>query len=242
MNHSMPDLGIPQLKTGPSTRVSIGSGEIIDVTSAPRQARNQHDIVIFRNDYPRIPLGGHIHAFLAESVIATIEVKSILTEHELEVAILSAGRAKALQRHIGGAVRAGYVPPGILSYVVAYAGPANINTVYTWLKRIEARHGLNQANLPATGRERLQRVSEFIEAIFCLGLGTITFDNSPVGLVTDAMRVDHPTCKYTVLSQTNGNVLFLFILITQAVSGTSLQMPQVTRYLDGHEFNIRFHP
>lgn len=50
-----------------STRVSIGTGEIIDAASTPRQPRNQFDIVIYRNDYPRLDLGGGINAFLAES-------------------------------------------------------------------------------------------------------------------------------------------------------------------------------
>src|SRR5277367_2846337 len=57
-----------------SARASVGTGEIIDATSLPRQQRNQFDIVIYKADYPKIDLGGGISAFLAESVIATIEV------------------------------------------------------------------------------------------------------------------------------------------------------------------------
>jgi hypothetical protein len=122
-----------------SAQVSIGTGEIIDATSTPRQPRNQFDIVVYRSDYPRLDLGGGINAFLAESVIATMEVKSLLTEKELEKAILSARNVKNLQRNVSFAMTSGYVPPGILSYVVAYDGPTQIATVYQWLKRIETK-------------------------------------------------------------------------------------------------------
>src|SRR5882672_3148792 len=62
-----------------SARLAVGTGEVIDANSQPRQARNQFDIVIYKSDYPRIDLGGGINVFLAESVVATIEVKSVLT-------------------------------------------------------------------------------------------------------------------------------------------------------------------
>src|SRR4051812_42057752 len=62
-----------------SARLAVGTGEIIDAQSLPRQPRNQFDIVIYNSDYPKIDLGGGINAFLSESVIATIEVKSLLT-------------------------------------------------------------------------------------------------------------------------------------------------------------------
>jgi hypothetical protein len=41
-----------------SKRVSVGTGEIIDAASLPRQPRNQFDIVVYKNEFPRIDLGG----------------------------------------------------------------------------------------------------------------------------------------------------------------------------------------
>jgi hypothetical protein len=225
-----------------SSRVSIGSGEIIDAFSVPRDTRNQIDIVIFRNDYPRIHLSDDIQTFLAESVVATIEVKSVLQEEDLETAVLSTRNSKSLKRHIRTGFSVGYVPPGILSYVVAYTGPANIEIVYGWLKRIEERHGLNSASLPRAGSERLRVVSESIDGIFCLGLGTIIFDNSPMGFINDTQRSKHPENKYSVLSQSDGNLFLLFLLITQAVSGTSAQMPQLAQYLHRTRFQGDFLP
>jgi hypothetical protein len=110
-------------------------------------------------------LGGNIHAFLAESVVATIEVKSLLTREDLETAILSAGRAKTLQRNLITAFMSGYVPPGILSFVVAYDGPAQIATVRNWVRSIEKDHGLNTSELPRTRQERMTVLSQSIAGV-----------------------------------------------------------------------------
>lgn len=83
-----------------SDRVAIGHGEIIDAHSKPKEKRNQIDIVLYKRDYPRIDFGGGIYAFLAESVVATIEVKSELTPEELEQAIKAASNVKKLQRSL----------------------------------------------------------------------------------------------------------------------------------------------
>ena len=67
--------------------VAIGTGEIIDQNSRPNTPRRQHDIVIYKKSFPKIEIGGGIYAFLAESVIATIEIKSVLDKEALKQAI-----------------------------------------------------------------------------------------------------------------------------------------------------------
>jgi len=61
-----------------SANVAIGTGEIIDANSQPRAPRNQFDIVIYKNNYPKLDFGGGINGFMIESVVATIEVKRFL--------------------------------------------------------------------------------------------------------------------------------------------------------------------
>ena len=72
-----------------SSNVAIGTGEIIDANSLSGQARNQYDIVIYKRSYPKLDFGGGITGFLIESVIATIEVKSVLTQAEFGNARIS---------------------------------------------------------------------------------------------------------------------------------------------------------
>lgn len=225
-----------------SAKVAVGTGEIIDANSLPRQPRNQFDIVIYKADYPKIDLGGGVNAFLAESVIATIEVKSLLTQVELQAAIISANKAKKLQTNLITAFTTGYIPPGVLSYVVAYDGPAQISTVYSWLKSTEATHRLNQVNLPASDNQKLQTLSESLEGIFLLGKGSIIFDNAPLSLANTQLRTVNPNAKYQLVAGKEGNLMWLFLLITQAASNTSGQWGNLVPYLQRHPMSMQFLP
>jgi uncharacterized protein DUF6602 len=225
-----------------SSRVSIGTGEIIDAESRPRDARNQFDIVIYRNEFPRIDLGSGINAFLAESVVATIEVKSLLTEEELGKAVDAAHTAKCLKRNLVTSFTTGYQPPGILSYVVAYSGPAKMATVQAWLERKEHAAGLNANPLPPTGDARTRISSESIEGAFCLGLGSIVFDNSPISILDDKIRAANPIGRYTLFEQERGNLLWLFLLITQAMSGLTAQWANLVPYLSREQMAGKLAP
>lgn len=107
--------------------IAIGSGEIIDAQSRPGEARNQVDIVIYRKDYPKLHFGGDSHAFLVESVIATIEVKSKITKERLRKCIKSAYNIKSLERNLLTPSANEYTPPHVINYVVAYDGPTKMN-------------------------------------------------------------------------------------------------------------------
>src|SRR5437763_161337 len=80
--------------------VGIGTEEVIDSNSKPNEARNQLDIVLYKKHYPKLSFGGGINAFLAESVFASIEVKSTLNKENLRQAIKAARRLKELNRHL----------------------------------------------------------------------------------------------------------------------------------------------
>jgi hypothetical protein len=225
-----------------SAKLSVGTGEIIDANSQPRQPRNQFDIVIYKSEYPKIDLGGGISAFLSESVVATIEVKSLLTAAELDVAVKNAATAKKLQRNLIQSFQAGWVPPGIISLVVAYAGPAQIATVHGWLLNSEKNQGLNQTQLPPNGDMRTGISSESVESIICLGLGSINFDNAPMSLLNDQIRANQPDSKRQVIQSADGNLLWLFLLLTQAASNTTAQWPDLATYLQRVRFQSNFLP
>lgn len=214
-----------------SARLSVGTGEVIDAHSAARQPRNQYDIVIYKADYPRIDLGGGISAFLAESVVATIEVKSLLTEADLDTAVQNASNAKRLTRNLITSFTTGYVPPGILSYVIAYDGPANATTVENWLVQSEAARGLNQQPLPPTLAQRLTVLSESLEGVFCLGKHSVIFDNSPMSSVDDATRANNPQSKRLIVQGRDGNLLLFFLLLTQAGANVTGQWPNLASYV-----------
>lgn len=233
-----------------SSKLAVGTGEIIDANSAPREPRNQFDIVIYKSDSPRIDLGGGISAFLAESVVATIEVKSLLTEAELATANRNAAAAKRLTRNLFRSFSTGWVPPGIISFLVSYAGPARIETVHGWVERSDRDLGINQAPLPPPREQhpgmppapspRLSVVGGGIDACICLGLGSIIFDNSPISLVEDAQRIAQPLAKRLIIEEADGNLLWLFLLLTEAAFNVSAQWPNMAAYLGRHQFRGLF--
>lgn len=204
-----------------SERVAIGTGEIIDAQSQPRQQRNQIDIVIYKREYPKLDFGGGINGFLAESVVATIEVKSLLDKAELQTSTTSARNIKALTRSVTTAFSAGYQPPAILSYVVAYSGPASMQTVHGWLPSISAQTGVTYPRLPSDEMQRIQMPSPALDGVFILGRGFMHFGNTPMGFFAPGMLAQNADAKWAIADTQSGSLLLLFMFLTMAVSGSS---------------------
>ncbi len=217
-----------------SQRVALGTGEIIDANSRPGEQRNQIDIVIYKPDYPKLDFGGGVNGFLAESVVATIEVKSVLNKREFGDSVGAARNVKGLQRSLTQSFQAGYHPPGILSYIVAYDGPARMQTIHGWIQPAYETHGISCPAMGGTGEERQQVASPAIDGVFVLGKGFLYFDNMPVGFVKDEIRADRPDIRWVVADSPNGNLLLLFLFLTIATSGISGSwlnpMPYVTQF------------
>lgn len=204
-----------------SERVAIGTGEIIDASSRPNQPRNQIDIVIYKRDYPKLDFGGGISGFLAESVVATIEVKSTLDKSAVHQSIKTSRTVKSLQRNIINSFSAGYQPPGILSYVVAYDGPAKMQTAYEWIADLHKQEGIQYPQMTSNLEERVKVMSPTLDAIFVLGRGFTHFDNVPVGFMDDKVRHQDPQYKWVIADASSGSLLLLFLFLTFAASGVS---------------------
>lgn len=200
------------------SNVAVGTGEIIDASSRPNQRRNQYDIVIYRRSYPKLDFGGGVSGFLVESVIATIEVKSILTQAGFRDAADAARNAKSLVPNFVSSFRTGYIPPAILNYVVAYDGPASMATVYRWIAPEYQRLGISSNVLPLDPQSRIGTPADAIDATFVLGKGFLYLDNVPVGFVTDQARQAQPTLKWAFADVNRGSLLFLFTLIQGATA------------------------
>jgi hypothetical protein len=216
-----------------SERVAIGTGEIIDANSKPGESRNQIDIVVYRRDYPRLDFEGGINAFLAESVVATIEVKSTLDEEGLRKCILAARNTKKLSRNIVTSFSAGYQPPSILSYLVAYDGPAQMKTIYDWNKRISAAEGVSYPTLPPDDTTRCGIASPALDAVFVLGRGFMHYGNTPFGFLSAVQLRELPSAKWAVADLTKGNLLLLFLFLTSAISGISGSWLDPRPYISG---------
>lgn len=220
-------------------RVAFGTGEIIDANSQPGDKRNQIDIVIYRPDYPKLNLGGEINVFLAESVIATIEVKSLLNEETLKNSIEVANKIKKLNRETPH-IRMGYVPPSIVSYVVAYDGPASMQTIYGWLNDIHKTSGITLPDLPADRKRRSSVACPSVDGVFVLGKGFLYFDNTFTGYTSNEIHKQHPDTKWIYADSESGNAYLLFIFLTSIVSSFLTCLPSLTPYLKGANVQLKW--
>ena len=226
-----------------SELIGIGTGEIIDADSEPNTQRNQNDIVLYRKNFPTIDFGAKIKAFLAESVIATIEVKSTLTEEELKNSFNSIINTKKLKRQINSTMSNGYVPPGILSIIIAYDGPANMSTVKGWIDKYVIEKSITYPEITSNTSQRLKVKSPVADLIIVLGKGYIQFDNGPITFLTSEIREEYTKAMATnefshlgqinwaVADQKNDNLIMLFLLMTLAISGTISQSFSIMPYV-----------
>src|SRR5207253_2165054 len=101
------------------------------------------------------------------------EVKSTLTEEDLGNAFHAARNVKLLRPNVHSYLSMGNAPPSILSYVVAYDGPAKMKTVQGWIPKILQDRGISYPPLPPTGEGRIKVASPAVDAIFILGKGFV---------------------------------------------------------------------
>lgn len=218
-----------------SANVSIGTGEIIDANSKPREQRNQYDIVIYKNNYPKLDFGGGVTGFLIESVVATIEVKSVLDQAGIVQSVSAAHKAKGLVSNVNISFSTGWIPPKVISYVVAYDGPVQMNTVYGWICKAHNDHNIP---LPTwTQQNRTSVPSTALDGVIVLNKGFVKLDNSPLTL----NNLQNPvTGTHILCDAPSGNLLMLFLALQEACNNIQGAWLNAIPYLQTARFpNVR---
>jgi hypothetical protein len=221
---------------GRSIAVSDASSEIVDADSRPGEPRPQVDVVIYRPDFPRLAFGPGVTGFLAESVLATVEVKSTLTKEELKAAIVTGRKLKSLQRNIAYTLQFGLQPASILTYVVAYRGPTKMKTVYSWLNSIHEQLEIPPPQFGATPGERHKIPSPTIDGVWILGRGFIRFANVPLQTLEvlplpKSVRAGIHDVKWIVREGEAGNLLWLFTILNEYARSFSLSRVNLGPYI-----------
>jgi hypothetical protein len=134
-----------------------------------------------------------------------------------------------LKRNVVMSHFAGYIPPSILSYVVAYDGPARIDTVHGWVSELQAE--IPYPTLPANGNERLKIAAPALDAVFVLGRGFLHYGNSSLGFFRDEILQQNANARWAIGETERGSLLLLFSLLTMAVSGMAAAWVDPLPYL-----------
>jgi hypothetical protein len=191
----------------PST-LEIGQGEIIDCNSRPNPPRGSYrpqvDVVIYRRDVPKISYSTTDSAFLAEGVMATIESKSVLTATDLDDTCKASITHKSLSRQAFSGMSVGNVPTEIISYVVAYDGPTNMQTVSGWLVNYVQSQNANPDKL--------------VDLVIILGKGVLWRLKS-----FSALQIPHATAahNWAYIDQKDKNLFTLFAHMLTWTSASS---------------------
>jgi hypothetical protein len=184
--------------------LAIGMGELIDSRSKSGVPKPQNDIILYKSSFPRIYLGGGQAAYLIESAVATIEVKSVLDQKGVRQAVRAAKAAKALVPSLAG----GQTRP-IANYIVAYSGPKRIETAFKWLREEYRKHGLSDPPLDRNPFARRKTAGAAVDGIFILGRGFCMFENN-VGFINDWVLNREPSATWSLLDNEHGSLMMLF--------------------------------
>lgn len=206
-----------------SERLAVGQGEVIDCDSKPGESRPQMDVVVYHGSFPKLQLGGGISAFLAESVVATLEVKSTLTKEEMKKSIRAAAALKRLRRNLSGTMFMGHMPPSILSYVVAYDGP-QVGTVHSWLQALHMDLGIDYPEMRGPLDRWHQQASPSVDAVFLLGRGFVLFNNQPFRVLPEDQY--SPRTRWTIGEAARGSLAMLFALLLGGTVGVTPSFDQ----------------
>ncbi|WP_312670831.1 DUF6602 domain-containing protein [Pseudescherichia sp.] len=217
--------------------ISIGTGEIIDSNSKAGEQRNQYDIVLYRNEYPKLNFGGGINAYLIESVVATLEVKSTLTYEDMKQAVKAAYNSKNLAPSINEIFGVPTFTKGIRNFLIAYDGPQNISTIYNWLKKAHEEHGITIPTLP-NNPTRFSMPSPSLDAAFVLQKGFVQYDNFIEGLNTNKFRYGEEKFSWIYSDSANGNLLYLFHMLQYIIKSVNGSFLNATPYLNSAKYNI----
>ena len=218
-----------------SANVAIGTGEVIDANSQPRASRNQFDIVIYKTNYPKLDFGGGINGFMIESVVATIEVKSVLDQAAIDQSVKAAHAAKSLTPNINTSFSTGWIPPRVLNFVVAYTGPAQMSTVHSWILNSHTSQNIplptwnpgNRVSVPGTA----------LDGVFLLQKGFVKLDNLPMTLNTQQPPV---AGTHVICDSNSGNMLMLFLALQEACDNVQGAWLNAIPYLQSVRFqNVR---
>ena len=196
--------------------------------------------MIYKRNYPRLDFGGGINAFLAESVVATIEVKSTLDKLGIVQAVRAARAAKLLQKNEVTSFSSGYVPPSVLSFVVAYDGPAKMETVHAWVKEAYQAEGISEPDMPPEA-DRSCIAGPALEGVFVLGKGFLNFDNAPYGFIQPELRTQNKNIRWAIAQAESGSLMSLFLVLTVATSNVEGTWLNPLPYLESFRVeNLQF--
>jgi hypothetical protein len=197
--------------------LSLERGAIIDSRSDAASQPIHVDTLLCRRDAPRLEDPGGPTTWLAEHVIATLDLLPCLDAAGLSRAVEVAHRVKALRRSLRGDDE-NEARRSIPCFVVAFDGPARLDEPHIWLKRACRDQGIAEPDLPDAGTDRERIPSAALDGVFVLSRGFLSFDNVDTGHVDDAARVAALGACWLIAAAKRAALAVLYLRIQSALA------------------------
>lgn len=219
----------------------VGSGEIIHPGSSIDGKRSQIDIIIYNQMYPRVSVATGIDLFIAETVSSFIEIKSALRKEHLQSIAKITKEIKQNAKWEGhrfnpsGMVR----NPRPYSFVFAYDGPKNIDTVARWMQETSQSEDYGLELLRETPPEQRDFFRHnFIDGVFILNRGFVLVDSLPFrSILVDNEDIDG-ILEYIWIICPEQELTMLWALINTLNHKLLWNTVEITHYLGEMPFRM----
>ena len=217
---------------------SVGEGEIIHRDMTVDEKRNQMDVVLYNNRYPKIPGAGGVDMFFVEAVSATVEVKSSLTKKDISQAAQASKRIKSYPQsppHRFNPSRE-VNKPRPYCFLFAYDAKVSIEKIGKWVRGISAKKEYGLEELVQTPWEKRRfAFHSFLDGIFVLNKGYILAECMPFGRPTSYQEV--PADHVWFMSDC-AELEVMWMALTMASEGLHWSELDVTKYSSSHKLII----
>jgi hypothetical protein len=220
--------------------LSVERGTVVDSRSAASDSAVHVETLLCRRDAPRLEGAGETTAWLAEGVVATLELLPHLDAAGLSRAVEKAHRVKALRRSLRGD-EANEARRSIPCFLLAFDGPARLDEPHIWLKRACRDQGIAEPDMSDVGAERERVPSAALDGVFVLGRGFLAFDNVDTGHVDDAARVAALGACWVIAAAKRAALAVLYLRIQSTLAdltGDPFDARPYLRHLDRSD--VRF--
>lgn len=232
------------LSANTSPLTGIGTGEIIHSGSTGDKPRRQFDVVIHNNRYPKVSLATGIDLFFVETVSSFVEIKSRLTKDHIRQAASATREVKAhacFDRQRLNPAGVAPTPTRPYSFVFAYDGPTNVETILGWMRDVSSDADYNLDALKRADAESRYYFNHlFVDGVFVLGTGFVCLDALPFeSRLGAAHGMGLPATMDEVWVHATDNELgFLWLLINELGERHFWTNAPLWKYLGSLDFSL----
>ena len=177
---------------------SVGSGEIIHRDMVVPEARNQIDVILYNNRFPKLHGANGVDLHFVETVSSFIEVKSTLKKCDIRKAAQATKKIKSYPNTSAHRFNPSgkLLTPRPYSFLFAYdATVQTIESILEWMKEVASEDDYKIPELIQAQPEQMPFFPHlFLDGVFVLNKGFVHLDAMPwlnVRAQLDKFPADH---------------------------------------------------